>query len=147
MVDGDQPMDSVSLEDGQEGVLLNLKDKSVLFAQSAYERVYPASITKISARAAALRQAVCFMLFSSVFQEYSQYISNFRVPYPPISVKFISAKNLRSINFSCQRANLALPPGALPPQATETWLSRWERCRRSRLGLGSPSGRAVTAGD
>ena len=47
VVDGDQPMDSVSLEDGQEGVLLDLKDKSVLFAKSAYERVYPASITKI----------------------------------------------------------------------------------------------------
>ena len=47
VVDGDQPMDSVSLEDGQEGVLLDLKDKSVLFAQNAYERVYPASITKI----------------------------------------------------------------------------------------------------
>ena len=47
VVDGDQPMDSVSLEDGQEGVLLDLKDKSVLFAKGAYERVYPASITKI----------------------------------------------------------------------------------------------------
>ena len=47
VIDGDQPMDSVSLEDGQEGVLLDLKDKSVLFAQNAYERVYPASITKI----------------------------------------------------------------------------------------------------
>ena len=47
VVDGDQPMDSVLLEDGQEGVLLDLKDKSVLFAKSAYERVYPASITKI----------------------------------------------------------------------------------------------------
>ena len=47
VVDGDQPMDSVSLEDGQEGVLLDLQDKSVLFAKSAYERVYPASITKI----------------------------------------------------------------------------------------------------
>ena len=47
VVDGDQAMDSVSLEDGQEGVLLDLKDKSVLFAKGAYERVYPASITKI----------------------------------------------------------------------------------------------------
>lgn len=47
VVDGDHPMDSVSLEDGQEGVLLDLKDKSVLFAKGAYERVYPASITKI----------------------------------------------------------------------------------------------------
>ena len=27
--------------------MLDLKDKSVLFAKSAYERVYPASITKI----------------------------------------------------------------------------------------------------
>ena len=32
VVDGDQAMDSVSLEDGQEGVLLDLKDKSVLSA-------------------------------------------------------------------------------------------------------------------
>ena len=47
VVSGDQELDSVSLEDGQEGVLLNLKDKSVLYAHNAYERVYPASITKI----------------------------------------------------------------------------------------------------
>lgn len=47
VVDGDQALDTVSLGDDQEGVLLNLKDKSVLYAKGAYDRVYPASITKI----------------------------------------------------------------------------------------------------
>lgn len=47
VVSGDQSMDSVSLEQDQKGVLLNLKDKSVLYAKGAYDRVYPASITKI----------------------------------------------------------------------------------------------------
>lgn len=47
VVSGDQSMDSVSLETDQKGVLLNLKEKSVLYAKGAYDRVYPASITKI----------------------------------------------------------------------------------------------------
>ena len=36
-----------SLEQAQKGVLLDLKDKSVLYAKGAYDKVYPASITKI----------------------------------------------------------------------------------------------------
>ena len=47
MVTGDQALDSVSLEQDQKGVLLDLKDKSVLYAKGAYDKVYPASITKI----------------------------------------------------------------------------------------------------
>lgn len=47
VVSGDQSMDSVSLEQDQKGILLNLKDKSVLYAKGAYDKVYPASITKI----------------------------------------------------------------------------------------------------
>lgn len=47
VVSGDQTLDSVSLEDGQEGLLLNLNDKSVMYAKGAYDKVYPASITKI----------------------------------------------------------------------------------------------------
>lgn len=44
VVTGDQTLDSVSLEQAQKGVLLDLKDKSVLYAQGAYDKVYPASI-------------------------------------------------------------------------------------------------------
>lgn len=47
VVSGDKLLDSVSLEDGQEGLLLNLSSREVLYAKGAYERVYPASITKI----------------------------------------------------------------------------------------------------
>lgn len=47
VVSGDQALDSVTLEDGQEGLLLNLNDKSVMYAKGAYDKVYPASITKI----------------------------------------------------------------------------------------------------
>ena len=47
VVTGDQTLDSVALEQAQKGVLLDLKDKSVLYARGAYDKVYPASITKI----------------------------------------------------------------------------------------------------
>ncbi|HIW50511.1 MAG TPA: serine hydrolase [Candidatus Blautia intestinavium] len=47
VVSGDIPLDSVSLEEGQEGLLLNLDKQEVLYSKGAYERVYPASITKI----------------------------------------------------------------------------------------------------
>ena len=47
VVSGDQSLDSVKLEEGQEGLLLNISDKSVMYAKGAYEKVYPASITKI----------------------------------------------------------------------------------------------------
>ena len=47
VVSGDQSLDSVSLESDQEGLLLDLNDKAVLYAKGAYDKVYPASITKI----------------------------------------------------------------------------------------------------
>ncbi len=47
VVSGDQSLDSVTLEDDQEGLLLNINDKSVMYAKGAYDKVYPASITKI----------------------------------------------------------------------------------------------------
>lgn len=47
VVSGDQSLDSVTLEEGQEGLLLDINDKSVMYAKGAYEKVYPASITKI----------------------------------------------------------------------------------------------------
>lgn len=47
VVEGDVPLESVSLESDQEGLLLNLDEKKVLYSKGAFERVYPASITKI----------------------------------------------------------------------------------------------------
>ena len=47
VVQGDVPLGEVSLEADQEGVLLDLNAKNVLYSKGAYERVYPASITKI----------------------------------------------------------------------------------------------------
>lgn len=47
VVEGDESLDDVSLEDNQSGVLLDLGDKSVLYSKGAYDKVYPASITKI----------------------------------------------------------------------------------------------------
>lgn len=47
VVAGDLSLDSVTLETDQEGLLLNLNEKTVLYSQGAYDRVYPASITKI----------------------------------------------------------------------------------------------------
>lgn len=47
VISEDQLLDSVSLEENQEGLLLDLKNKSVLYSKGAYDKVYPASITKI----------------------------------------------------------------------------------------------------
>lgn len=47
VVEGDVPLESVSLETGQEGLLLNLDEQQVLYSQGAFDKVYPASITKI----------------------------------------------------------------------------------------------------
>lgn len=47
VVQGDVPLESASLSGEQEGLLLNLDDKSVMYAKGAFDRVYPASITKI----------------------------------------------------------------------------------------------------
>ena len=41
------PLDSASLEPGQKGLLLDLTRRKVLYSQSAFEKVYPASITKL----------------------------------------------------------------------------------------------------
>lgn len=55
VVTKDVPLDSVSLDDNQSGVLLNLSDKKVLYAKGAYNKVYPASITKIITAMLALK--------------------------------------------------------------------------------------------
>lgn len=47
VVSEDTLIDSVNLEEDQEGLLLNLNDKEVLYSKGAYTKVYPASITKI----------------------------------------------------------------------------------------------------
>ena len=47
MVSGDTLLDTVALEEDQEGLLLDIKNKQVLYSKGAYDRVYPASITKI----------------------------------------------------------------------------------------------------
>lgn len=47
VVEGDTPLESVSLESNQEGMLLDLNDREVLYSKGAFTRVYPASITKI----------------------------------------------------------------------------------------------------
>lgn len=47
--------DSVSMEPGQTGLLLNLDNKKVLYANGAFQKVYPASITKIMTAMLALK--------------------------------------------------------------------------------------------
>lgn len=47
VVSGDALLDTVALEEDQEGLLLDIKNKQVLYSKGAYDRVYPASITKI----------------------------------------------------------------------------------------------------
>ena len=47
VVSGDTLLDTVALEEDQEGLLLDIKNKQVLYSKGAYARVYPASITKI----------------------------------------------------------------------------------------------------
>lgn len=44
---GKETLDSVSLEEGQTGVLFDLSKKKVLYANGPYNKVYPASITKL----------------------------------------------------------------------------------------------------
>lgn len=55
VVEGDVPLESVSLEAEQEGLLLNLDEKNVLYSKGAFDRVYPASITKIMTAMLALK--------------------------------------------------------------------------------------------
>ncbi|MDO5336936.1 MAG: serine hydrolase [Eubacteriales bacterium] len=44
---GDIALGEVTLEEGQTGALMDLTAKKVLYAKGIYERIYPASITKI----------------------------------------------------------------------------------------------------
>ena len=46
---------NVSLEDGEEGLLFNLSNHKILYAKGIYDRVYPASITKIMTAMLALK--------------------------------------------------------------------------------------------
>lgn len=55
VVEGDVPLAEVNLEEGQEGVLFDLHAQEVLYSRGAYERVYPASITKIMTAMLALK--------------------------------------------------------------------------------------------
>lgn len=55
VVEGDVPLEGASLGEEQKGVLLNLDTKSVLYAKGAFDRVYPASITKIMTAMLALK--------------------------------------------------------------------------------------------
>ncbi|MCI6004693.1 MAG: serine hydrolase [Blautia sp.] len=55
VVESDVPLESASLESGQTGLLLDLSNKSVLYSSGAYNRVYPASITKIMTAMLALK--------------------------------------------------------------------------------------------
>lgn len=50
VVEGDVPLETVNLQEEQKGLLLNLDSKETMYAKGAYERVYPASITKIRLR-------------------------------------------------------------------------------------------------
>lgn len=52
---GDIPMESATLEEGQSGLLLDLDAREALYAKGAFNRVYPASITKIMTGMLALR--------------------------------------------------------------------------------------------
>lgn len=52
---GDVNLESVSLEEGQEGALFGLSNHKVLYAKGIYDRVYPASITKIMTAMLALK--------------------------------------------------------------------------------------------
>ena len=55
VVEGNVPLESAALESGQRGLLLDLTRKDVLYAQDAFARIYPASITKIMTAMLALK--------------------------------------------------------------------------------------------
>lgn len=55
VVEGDVALENVTLGEDQKGVLLNLDNKSVLYAKEPFARVYPASITKIMTAMLALK--------------------------------------------------------------------------------------------
>lgn len=47
VTEGDVSLGEVTLEEGQTGALMDLTEEEVLYAKGIYERIYPASITKI----------------------------------------------------------------------------------------------------
>lgn len=47
VVEEEVPLESASLGEGQAGVLFDLDNQKVMYARGAFDRVYPASITKI----------------------------------------------------------------------------------------------------
>ena len=47
VVSGDTLLDTVALEEDQEGLLLDIKNKQVLYSKGAYDRVYPVSYTHL----------------------------------------------------------------------------------------------------
>lgn len=55
VVSEDVPLDGVTLDTEQEGLLLDIDNQSVMFSKGAYQRVYPASITKIMTAMLALK--------------------------------------------------------------------------------------------
>ena len=46
---------NASLEEGQKGLLFNLSNHKVLYANGIYDKIYPASITKIMTAMLALK--------------------------------------------------------------------------------------------
>lgn len=57
VVTGNVALEGASLEGTQSGVLLDLNDEEVMYAQGVYEKIYPASITKIMTAMLAFRYA------------------------------------------------------------------------------------------
>ena len=55
VVTEDVLLDGVNLEENQKGLLFDISNEKVLFSKGAYERVYPASITKIMTAILALK--------------------------------------------------------------------------------------------
>lgn len=55
IVKKNKSLDAVSLEAGQTGILFDLDNQAVLYANGAYNKVYPASITKIMTAMLALK--------------------------------------------------------------------------------------------
>ena len=47
VVSGNVPLENATLLDNQQGLLFDVQKKKVMYAQNAFQRVYPASITKI----------------------------------------------------------------------------------------------------
>ncbi|MDO4648866.1 MAG: serine hydrolase [Eubacteriales bacterium] len=57
VVTGNVPLETSSLTNEQKGMLLNLDEKEVMYSQNVFDRVYPASITKIMTAMLAFKYA------------------------------------------------------------------------------------------